>query len=79
VQDRLLVLPKGMDVITLPHRRVARRVVDRPLACRLVDSDTGLTVSFHPSIESAVAETRRIAAYRSARGLDMDALAIVPR
>lgn len=65
--------------IVLTHRLLTRpRKQEDATSCWLLDADSKEVISSHPSILSAVRESKRIAAYRAARKLDARALLILP-
>jgi hypothetical protein len=59
-------------------RRTRRLKIADASPCCLIDCDSGDFVSRHASIAEAALEARRIAAYRSARKLEVQALVIIP-
>lgn len=70
----------GEAAFTLPfRRRQVTRQVDRKHACLLIDGTSGLALSQHPTIESAVQAAKKVAAHRAARKLAPLALKIVAR
>lgn len=65
-------------IYTLTSRE-RRRERARSFPCVLVEADSGDVLSQHPTMESAVAEARRIHGVRSMRGLPQLATEILPR